>query len=152
MAYRDRYPDVVLGIRQNLFQPFWKDLCQKIKFALQRAVRGYDDTAIWDLDNYIQCTIIRGLLHLADSTLSAANSDRSNDNQIEEKVILRAEELAGIADHFYESMRDMDNQKVKNVYGTEKYDNEQNDVDAYRSKQLKIGFDKLGEIFYHLWY
>ena len=28
-------------------------LCDRIKFAWQRAVRGYDDTAYWGLDSYI---------------------------------------------------------------------------------------------------
>ena len=110
IPYRNRYPDVVLGIRRDtemiLLEPLWKVIYLRIKYALQRAVRGYDDTAIVSLDDYIQSIIIRGLLHLADLRFGVPVFDNDDESlSLEERLVLWKEKLAEIADHFYESIR-----------------------------------------------
>lgn len=52
---------------------FWRNISQfftNIKFAYQRATRGYADWDVWDLDNYYTRLFRDTLTHLADTTHS----------------------------------------------------------------------------------
>ncbi len=46
--FKDAYNYVIYGIPNRL-----GDLKRKIKWGFQRMFRGYDDTAIWNLDSYV---------------------------------------------------------------------------------------------------
>lgn len=56
--FRDSYYFVFWGIPRNI-----GDAWRSIKWGFQRVFRGYDDTAIWSLDNYLTRIALPVLKH-----------------------------------------------------------------------------------------
>jgi hypothetical protein len=48
----------------------WKN---QIKWAFQRAIRGYDDRLFWGVDEYVSPIILAGLKHLHDRSVGYPN-------------------------------------------------------------------------------
>ena len=124
-----KYPAVKLGLGSGMmgrphfraiFHPwFWFDIRCEIKFAFQRAFRGYDDPSVWGMNTYLQKFIIRGLLDLAENNYSVPQLHEREDKPIEEKDELWKKTLTDIAEHFYESLECEDSEYEKNEYEDE---------------------------------
>ncbi|MCL2821062.1 MAG: hypothetical protein FWD38_09625 [Oscillospiraceae bacterium] len=108
---------------------WWRDLRYELIYAWQRAVRGYDNSLTWSLDENIKKYIIIGLLSLAESHMGVPNFDYRGGYEVyanlssEEADALtesRSKEwkllLIDLADKFYESLKHEDSQYELNQH------------------------------------
>ena len=124
-----RYPNIKLGFGAHFegkphlrafFHPwFWRDLRYEIKWAWQRAFRGYDDVSVWGMDDYIRKFLIRGLQDLADNHHGVPQLEEWVDKPLEEQDELWTQRLVEISEHFYESCLWEDSDFEKNEFEEE---------------------------------
>ena len=80
-----------------------KDLYYRLKWALQRAYRGYDDTATWNFDCYLE-TGIPALKELCNDWLAEDYADLNPQNkEIMERTLLLIkcyEDSEGVRDYY----------------------------------------------------
>ena len=140
-----KYPNINLGFGSGFpgskfkitfklfFHHFWwRDFCYELKCAWQRAVRGYDNSLTWNLDENIKKYIIIGLQTLAEkhrgvpnfdfkggyeiyANLSAGEADALAESRSREWKSL----LYELADKFYESLKHEDSNYELNQYEDE---------------------------------
>jgi len=111
---------------------WWRDLRYELKYAWQRAKRGYDDSLTWSFDEEIKKLIVTGLLELAANHRGVPDFDGKGgfdsykDLSADEANALtdvRSEAwssvLNALADDFYESMKHAESQYEINQYEDE---------------------------------
>lgn len=134
-TYSLLYPTVRLGFGShrthklnfiNLFNRYyWRSVWYDFKQACLRFTRGYDDSAVYGMDEYLQKFILRGLLDLADNHIGVP-SRMSNINKywgqsnlsFEESDRMWTQKLVDIAENFYESMEWEESKYEKNEFET----------------------------------
>lgn len=127
--YQNLYPNIKLGLGaqfpgkprfRSIFHPFfWRDIRFEIKAAWQRAIRGYDDSAVWGLDEYLKKFLTRALLDLADNHHGVPQLEEWADIPLEEKDKLWTQKLVDLAAHFYESCDWEESEVEKNEFSDE---------------------------------
>ena len=127
--YQNRYPNMKFGLGSHflgkprfraIFHPFfWRDVRLEIKWAWQRAIRGYDDSAVWSLNEHLKKYIVKTLLDLADNHHGVPQLEEWVSKTIKEQSELWAGRLAEIAAHFYESCEWEDSEVEKNEFEEE---------------------------------
>ena len=113
---------------------WWQNIRSELKFAWQRAIRGYDNWLYWGLDENIKKYIIIGLLSLAESNMGTPNYGLkdgykafANLSSEEASALTEARSrewkilLTELADNFYESLKHTDSQYELNQYEEEWY-------------------------------
>ena len=108
---------------------WWRDLRYELIYAWQRAVRGYDNSLTWSLDENIKKYIIIGLLSLAESHMGVPNYDfiggyeayaDLSSQEADALTESRSKEwkklLIDLADKFYESLKHEESQYELNQY------------------------------------
>jgi len=113
-----------------LFHRFWwRDFRYELKCAWQRAIRGYDNSLTWSLNENIKQYIIIGLQTLAENHMGVPDFDLKGGYEIyanlssEEADALTESRsrawkslLNDLADKFYESLEHEDSNYEKNQY------------------------------------
>jgi len=108
---------------------WWRDLRCELKYAWQRASRGYDNSLVWSFDESIKKLIIIGLLELAENHTGVPNFDAKGsyedyedltpdeaDALTESRSKAWSAVLTGLADDMYESLKFEDSQYETNQY------------------------------------
>ena len=124
-----RYPNIKLGfgahfagkprLRAFFHLWFWRDLWSEIKWAWQRAFRGYDDVSVWGMDDHLRKFLICGLQDLADNHHGVPQLEEWVDKTLEEQDELWTRRLVEISEHFYESCIWEDSDFEKNEFEEE---------------------------------
>jgi len=158
----NKYPIIKLGLNfpplKSIFNIHrWSDFKWEIKAAWQRAFRGYDDSAWWGMNDYLQKLILRLLLELAEHGHGLPNFDNYDyskeanmtleecEANFDERHKKWTELLLEIADNFYESLDLEDSQyevgqnEFRDEYfNSHKIDFVQNDVSSCSSRLITI--------------
>ena len=152
--------------------------CRAIKYAFQRATKGFCDLDCWDLHNFYLEVLEGSLKHLAEHNVGCPNKyyDSSKPNDKGWKWRERLSEMANCfkeahedktsyinpyEDEYLESFH-MDFEETPDGYHTlkdcevdakllEKYRREEKNKFFYRNINLKKGLDMLKEDFWDLW-
>ena len=126
-----------------IFYKMWYSisiLFDRIKFAWQRAVRGYDDTAYWSLASYITEIALPVLKRYAGNDgMSAYPIDDDIRSLVDWKNVLNKMIRAFQLSHDYEYAEG----EFSEVLNTEKY--------TMLSKEMDEGFELFGKYFRNLW-
>jgi len=123
-----------INFKLLLHRLWWQNIRSELKFAWQRATRGYDNWLYWGLDENIKKYIIIGLISLAESHMGVPSfnyrggyeayanlSSEEADALTELRTKEWKQQLLDLADIFYESLKHEDSQYEFNHYEDDWY-------------------------------
>jgi len=127
--YSKRYPNVRVGfgayfevkltLRSFFSKEFWHNLWWELRYAWKRATCGYDDHAVFDMDNHVTKYLIRLLLELAETTSGTPLLEEFEEKTDEERFMIWRQKLSDVAAHLYESLTWEESDFEKNQFREE---------------------------------
>ena len=149
---------------------------KSLKYAYQRATKGYCDWDIWNLHNFYLKLFYHTLAKFADERYGSPDEDHEKWTRIyreialnfrsalEEKGVYRNEfeeeyfkaiddfvfEFEKTEDGYYHLICDREEDETVKA-AREKYHEREKEIFELRDRDMKKGFDMLKEVFWHLW-
>jgi|GEM_PF-3307049 len=136
---------------------FIKQLHRELKWARQRAFRGYDDTIYWDLDHYLTAQIIIGLELLIKNSYGAPvlegwTEENCHENWKKElrKMLYYFKQST---DEYCKEVNQYDNSYHKNKTDElrELYFERESEIEEYKAKMRVKGIEMLNKYWDCLW-
>ena len=156
---------------------FGKSVCREFKYAMQRAIRGYDETMFWNFNSYLDKLIITDLRWMLKNRHGSPVLEGWTQESCHEEF---TKALKQMLYHFeqsteelcsekneYEDLVDFDSYFIRTGRGTstmvykdkskaaetmrENYFNRSREIDAYRKNHHEKALELLTTYYKHLW-